>query len=76
MKKIIKTVSFFLKNVQNTKDFSINKRNNILYVSCFDKKDTIRELYDFIRFDYNPYHKNVLIPTLENDFLLLIEVKQ
>lgn len=40
------------------------------------KKDAIRELYDFIRFDYNPYHKNVLIPTLKNDFLLSIEVKQ
>lgn len=75
MERVIKTVSFFLK-CQGAKDFSINQRNNILYVSCSDKKDAIRELYDFIRLDYNPYHKNVLIPTLKNDFLLSIEVKQ
>lgn len=68
MERIIKTVSFFLK-CQDSKDFSINQRNNILYVSCADK-------YDFIRFDYNPYHKNILIPILRNDFLLSIEVKQ
>lgn len=24
------------------------------------KKDAIRELYDFIRFDYNPYHKKCI----------------
>lgn len=52
MERIIKTVSFFLK-CQDSKDFSINQRNNILYVSCADKKDAIRELYDFIRFDSN-----------------------
>lgn len=52
MERIIKTVSFFLK-CQGAKDFSINQRNNILYVSCSDKKDAIRELYDFIRFDSN-----------------------
>lgn len=75
MERIIKTVSFFLK-CQDSKDFSINQRNNILYVSCANKKDAIRELYDFIRFDYNPYHKNILIPILRNDFLLSIEVKQ
>lgn len=45
MERIIKTVSFFLK-CQDSKDFSINQRNNILYVSCADKKDAIRELYE------------------------------
>lgn len=76
MERVIKTVSFFLK-CQGAKDFSINQsKKQHLYVSCSDKKDAIRELYDFIRFDYNPYHKNVLIPTLKNDFLLSIEVKQ
>lgn len=46
------------------------------FLKCQDSKDAIRELYDFIRFDYNPYHKNILIPILRNDFLLSIEVKQ
>lgn len=41
MERIIKTVSFFLK-CQDSKDFSINQRNNILYVSCANKKDAIR----------------------------------
>ena len=76
MERIIKTVSFFLK-CQDSKDFSIKEITFcMLYVSCADKKDAIRELYDFIRFDYNPYHKNILIPILRNDFLLSIEVKQ
>lgn len=30
-------------------------------MSCADKKDAIRELYDFIRFDYNPYHNTLYV---------------
>lgn len=74
MERIIKVISFFLK-CQGVNEFSLNERNGKMYVSCADKRDAIRELFDFIRFDYNPCHKYELTPTLQNDFVLIVGMR-
>lgn len=69
MGRIIKIISFFLK-CQGVNEFSLNERNGKMYVSCADKRDAVREL-----FDYNPCHNYELTPTLQNDFVLVIGMR-
>lgn len=59
MNRIIKIISFFLK-MQGAKNFNITEKENKLYIDCADKPEALIELYNFFKFDYNPFHNNEL----------------
>lgn len=74
MNKLSKIVSFFLK-CQGCKNFSVSERNNTLYVSCNERTDALTQLFDFLKYDYNPHHNNNVSVTNKNDLLLLITTR-
>lgn len=70
MNKIKRIVSFFLK-IQGSKEFNITEKENKLYIDCTDKPEALIELYNFFKFDYNPFHNNELCISNKHSLLIV-----